>query len=116
MKDLLKFEIRNKKKLGKYLLFGIALIIVLALFGVAIEYGMSLINNVFLHKFKSKMLLAIVGVITTVMLAMQMGKTNEFESTSMVGISERKERGIFLYISRATVIGIMLLYLLCICY
>lgn len=115
MKDLLKFEVRNKNKLLKYLLFGIVGALVLTGITFGVDYTMNLASNKLIGAFSNVPLLILTIGVTTILLALQMNKTDEFEPSSTVGISERKERGLLLYLSRITIVFVIVLYILCMC-
>lgn len=115
MKDLLKFEVRNKNKLLKYFLFGVISALTLTGITFGIDYFMNIASNALLGKLKNEFLLISVIVITTILLALQMNKTDEFEPSSTVGAADRKERGILLYLSRITIVFVIALYILCLC-
>lgn len=115
MKDLLKFEIRNKNKLLKYFLFGVLSVFVLTGITFGIDYGMNIASNKLLGTFDNPLLLITVISAVTILLALQLNKTDEFEPSSTVGASERKERGLLLYLSRITTVLVIVLYVLCMC-
>ena len=116
MRELLRFEIRNRNKLLKYFVFGIigATVMVGMTFGV--DYLMTLASKELQAVYQNNVLLGTVIAITTMLLLLQLNKSDEFEPSSTVGIAERKERGIFLYLSRLTFVCIVALYAVCLIY
>ena len=114
IKKIFNFEIRNKKKLGGYLIFSLIMIVFLFAFSGLLNAGMNNVMSIFLGKLNSTTAISILSIILAILLLMQIGRTNEFSSVE-TGITEYKERGILAYVSRASLILVLALFILCIC-
>lgn len=111
---IFKFEIRNKKRLGGYLLFGLVMIVLLFAHAGSLSFGVNYLSNMLVGKYNNALIWGTVVAILLLMLIMQMGRTDEFSSVE-TGIKEYKERGMLAYVSRTTLVLLLILFLLCLC-